>query len=138
MSQVSFETIEPNIGQVNVDGAQVDVVWKCPATGRQVGKSTAYMTADASLTGRVGANVKRTIVQEITYGAARFISGLLGGTAGRVVGNAAYTAAGDVQHRATSGVDYTEASRQAAIVVAFESVQDSFVWDDQRRRFVAR
>jgi len=135
---VSYDAIEPNIAQVDVSGSQVQVVWKCPVTGRQLGQSTAYMAADTSLRGRVTANVKRSIMSEITYGAARFISNLLGGTAGRVLSNAAYTAAGDVDNRATSGVDYSEATRQAAIVAAFEQVQTSFVWDESRQRFVAK
>ena len=36
------------------------------------------------------------------------------------------------------GVDYTDASRQTAIVTAFDAVKGSFVWDDQQQRFVAR
>jgi hypothetical protein len=80
-----------------------------------------------------------TIVPNIAQdGAARMVAGLLGGTAGRVVGNAAYTAAGEINARVTAGSDYTEASRKAAIVTAFESVQPSFVWDDQGQRFIAR
>ena len=47
-------------------------------------------------------------------------------------------AANDINSRATSGVDYTEASRQAAIVAAFEAVRPSFAWDEARRQFVAR
>jgi hypothetical protein len=66
------------------------------------------------------------------------VAGLLGGAAGRVVSNAAYTAAGDINSRITAGSDYTEASRQAAIVTAFEAVKPSFVWDEQRKRFVTR
>jgi hypothetical protein len=66
------------------------------------------------------------------------VSGLLGGAAGRVVSNAAYTAAGDINSRVTAGSDYTEDSRKAAIVTAFEAVRPSFVWDEQRQRFVAR
>jgi hypothetical protein len=96
------------------------------------------MAADASLGNRVGASVKRSIASEVIYGAARMVSGLLGGVAGRVVSQAAYTAAADINARATSGVDYTEASRQAAIVAAFESVKSSFTWDEARRQFVAR
>jgi hypothetical protein len=96
------------------------------------------MSADASLTARVQANVKRSIASEIIYGAARLVAGLLGGAAGRVVSNAAYTAANDLNQRATAGVDYTEASRQAAIVTAFEAVQESFVWNEKERQFVAK
>jgi|SRR5882672_5576338 len=138
MNPVAYDTIAPNISQVEVNDALVQVSWKCPATGREVGQSTANMTADASVTGRVQASVQRSIASEIIYGAARLIAGLVGGAAGRVVSNAAYTAAGDINSRVTAGSDYSEASRQAAIVTAFESVRPSFVWDDQRQRFIAR
>jgi len=138
MNPIQYDTIAPNVAHVDVDGAQVQVSWKCPMTGREVGQSTATMSADGSIGGRVRASVKRSVMSEITNGLARFISGLLGGVAGRVISNAAYTAAGDVNYRATSGVDYSDASRQAAIVAAFESVQSSFAWDVERQRFVAR
>jgi hypothetical protein len=138
MNPVLYDTIVPNIARVDVNEAVVQVNWKCPVTGREVGQSSASMSADPSIAGRVQASVQRSIASEIIYGAARLVSGLLGGAAGRVVSNAAYTAAGDINSRATAGSDYTEASRQAAIVAAFESVKPSFVWDDQRRRFIGR
>lgn len=138
MNPVSYDAIVPNIAQVDVNGAMVRVSWKCPLTGREVGQSTASMSADPSLAARVQANVQRSVASEIIYGAARMVAGLLGGAAGRVVGNAAYTAAGEINSRVTAGSDYTEASRKAAIVSAFESVKPSFVWDDKRQRFIAR
>jgi len=138
MDPVGYAAIEPNIARVETDGAQVQVFWKCPATGREIAQSSGTMSADASLSNRVQASVKRSIASEIIYGAARIISSLVGGAAGRVVSNAAYTAAGDINQRMTAGVDYTDASRQAAIASAFESVQESFVWDDKTNRFVAR
>jgi hypothetical protein len=138
MIPVGYDTIAPNIDSVDVDGAAIHVRWRCPVTGRHVAQSTAHMSADASLTARVQANVKRSIASEIIYGAARLVAGLLGGAAGRVVSNAAYTAANDINQRATAGVDYTEASRQAAIVTAFEAVQESFVWNEKERQFVAK
>ena len=78
------------------------------------------------------------MASEVVYGAARFVASLLGGAAGRVVSNAAYTAAGHINSRVTAEVDYSEASRQAAIAAAFEAIEPSFVWDEQRRQFVAR
>jgi hypothetical protein len=138
MNPVPYETIAPNIAKVDVNGALVRVTWTCPSTGRQVGESTATMSADPSVAARVQASVQRSIASEVIYGAARLVSGLLGGAAGRVVSNAAYTAAGDINSRVTAGSDYTEDSRKAAIVTAFEAVRPSFVWDEQRQRFVAR
>jgi hypothetical protein len=138
MSPVGYTTIEPNMARVEVEGPQVQVFWKCAATGREMGQSAATMAADPSLASRMQASVKRSIASEVIYGAARIIAGLLGGAAGRVLSNATYTAAADINHRVTAGVDYSEASRQAAIVTAFEAVKDSFVWDDQRQQFVAK
>jgi hypothetical protein len=138
MNPVGYATIEPNIARVEVDGAQVQVFWKCPASGHDVGQSAATMIADQSTTNRVQASVKRSIASEVIYGAARMLAGVLGGAAGRVVSNAVYTAANDLNTRVTANVDYTEASRQAAVVTAFDSVKDLFVWDDQRQRFVAK
>ena len=138
MIPVGYDTIVPNIDSVDIDGAAVHVSWKCPVTGRQVARSTGHMSADASVTARVQASMKRSIASEVIYGAARLVAGLLGGAAGRVISNAAYTAAGDINQRVTAGVDYTEASRQAAIVTAFEAVQESFVWNEQQQRFVAK
>jgi hypothetical protein len=138
MDPVRYETIEPNIARIDVDGAQVRVVWKCPASGREVGQSSAWMAADPSIAARVQASLKRSVAQELIYGAARWVAGMLGGAAGRVVGNAVYTAAGELNTRATADVDYTPASREAAIVAAFASVQADFVWDGERSRFVAR
>jgi hypothetical protein len=138
MNPVRYEAIAPNIAQVDVSGSQVQVTWKDPFTGRQVGQSTGWMAADTSIGNRVQASVKRSIVYEVVYGIARFIASRLGGSAGRIVSNATYTAAGDINARATARVDYTEASRQAAIVAAFEAVRGSFAWDEERQRFVAR
>ena len=137
MNPVRYDTIAPNIAQVDMNGGVVQVTWRCAATGREVGRSTANMVADTSTTNRVQASVKRSIASEVIYGAARLVAGLLGGAAGRVVSNAAYTAAADINNRVTSGVDYSEASRQAAIISAFDTVKPSFVWDEQRQRFIA-
>jgi hypothetical protein len=138
MDPVRYDAIVPNIAHVDVNGSLVQVSWKCPVTGREVGQSSATMSADSALAARVQASVKRSIASEIIYGAARLVAGLLGGAAGRVVSNAAYTAASDIDAKVTAGVDYTSASREAAIVTAFESVKASFVWDDKEHRFVAR
>jgi hypothetical protein len=138
MDSVGYDMILANVDKVDVNGSQVQVTWKCPVTGRVVGESTATMSADPSVTGRVFASVKRSVASEVIYGAARLVANLLGGVAGRVVSNAAYTAAGDINARVTEGVDYSEDSRKAAILSAFETMKPAFTWDEQRRQFVAR
>jgi len=85
MNPIRYEVIAPNIARVDVTGTQVQVTWKDPLTGGQVGQSMGYMAPDPSLGSRVQASVKRNIVYEIVYGIARFIASRLGGTAGRIV-----------------------------------------------------
>ena len=138
MNPVGYDRVAANVANVEVNGAQVEVTWRCPLKGHVVGTSTATMSADSTVAGRVLSSVKRSVASEVVYGAARFVASLVGGAAGRVVSNAAYTAAGDINSRVTAGVDYSEASRQAAIAAAFETIEPSFVWDEQRRQFVAR
>jgi hypothetical protein len=138
MNAVTYETLVANIAHVAVEGTSVRVTWTCPATGRAMGESTATMSPDATVGGRVRASVKRSIAGEIINSSARFLASLLPGAAGRVLNNAVYTAAADINAKATSGVDYSEATRRAAIVGAFESVRPNFVWDEPKQRFVAR
>jgi hypothetical protein len=138
MESTTYERVAANVAQVDVDGGTVRVSWKCPATGRAVGESTASMQPDASVTGRVRASVKRGVVAEVIYGAARFLAGRIGGAAGRVVNDAVYTAASDLNSKASAGSEYTEASRRAAIVSAFETVKEQFAWDAPTGRYIAR
>ena len=138
MKPIDYAVIEPNIASVHVEGQTVRVSWKCPQTGRMMGESSATMSVDDSVGGRVQANVKRSIVSEIGSAVARFVSSLLPGAAGRVLSNAAYTATSDLQSRATANVDYTEATRRAAVVSAFNSVQAYFSWNDARERFESK
>jgi len=138
VNAISYDAIHPNIAEVRVIGASVQVTWKCPETGRRVGESSATMSSDASVGGRVKSSVKRSIVSEISSGAARFLGGLLGGAAGRVARDAAYTAASDLRSKADSALEYSEASRRAAIISTFSSVESLFLWDDRRQRFLAR
>src|SRR4051812_48892605 len=43
MPNVTYDNIEPNIAEVDVDGATVNVKWKCPVSGRVVCESAANM-----------------------------------------------------------------------------------------------
>ena len=49
MNPVTYDSIAPNVAQSTVEGSQVRMSLKCPATGRAVGSSTATMAVDPSL-----------------------------------------------------------------------------------------
>lgn len=135
---VTYERIAASIAAVTVHGAQVRVHWKNPLTGAPMGESWAMMTVDTSLAAQVKAQAKRSVVQEIAAACMRALSGALGGSAGRIVRDVAYTASHDLQSRALAGVNYTESTRREAVVRAFAAVQERFTWDASSRRFIAR
>lgn len=139
MPTINYETIAPNIGTVTINGGTVNVSWKDPLTGAPMGESSATMSYDSSLGGQMQSSVKRSVVNEIFYAAIRFVTSLLGsGAAGRVVSNAAYTASSELQSRALQNTGYTKATEREAVTRAFESVRDSFVWDEGKQRFVTK
>lgn len=135
---VTYERIAASIAAVTVHGAQVRVHWKNPLTGAPMGESSAMMSVDTSLAARVKAQAKRSVVQELAAAFMRALSGALGGGAGRIVRDMAYTASHDLQSRALAGVNYTESTRRDAVVRAFAAVQERFTWDPSSRRFIAR
>lgn len=135
---VTYERIAASIAAVTVHGAEVRVHWKNPLTGAPMGESAAMMSVDTSLAARVRAQAKRSVVQEIAAAVMRALSAALGGSAGRIVRDMAYTASHDLQARALAGVNYTESTRREAVVRAFAAVQDRFAWDAPSRRFIAR
>lgn len=135
---VTYERIAASIAAVTVHGAEVRVHWKNPLTGAPMGESSAMMSVDTSLAARVKAQAKRSVVQEIAAAFMRALTGALGGSAGRIVRDMAYTASHDLQTRALAGVNYTESTRREAVVRAFAAVQDRFTWEASSRRFVVR
>ena len=135
---LTYQHIARNVANVTTEGAQLRVLWKDARTAALAGESVATMVADASVGGRMRVTMKRSIVQEIAAGIMRAITGMLGGVAGRVVRDVAYSASYDLQSRALNGVAFTEDSRRDAVLRAFGDVRAHFVWDVQTGGFVVR
>ena len=133
----TYETITANVANTRVSGNKVEIDWKCAASNKPMGTSAAYMSPDHSVTNEVAASLKRSVIREIGYGITRFLGGLLGGGAGRVLSDASNTAASRVSHNVSTAAQYTEKSRREAVVSAFAAVQAQFRWDDGGRKFVA-
>lgn len=96
------------------------------------------MSPDHSVGNQVGGAVKRGIVRELMHGIAAALGRMLGGAAGRVARDAAWSGTSAVSHQVNTSTQYTERSRRDAVVQAFRSVQDKFAWDEQGKRFVAK
>ncbi len=136
MPKTTFDMIEPNIVETEVDGANVVVTWKCPVSGKIVGKSEAPMKAATSTTRNVALATQRTLIEVAIQSFVSLISRTFGGIAGQVAGSAAYPAkAGALQQVGRPA--YTTASQNAAALEAFDQVKDKFRWDEDRELFVA-
>lgn len=137
-SPLTYQQLARNIANISTEGAQLRVLWKDVRSSALAGESVATMVADASIGGRMRATMKRSIVQEIAGSIMRAISSALGGSAGRVVRDVAYSASYDLQSRALAGVAFSEESRRDAVVRAFAAVRHHFVWDVALGAFVVR
>lgn len=136
MPHITYDTIEPNVAETEVDGSTIVVTWKCPVSGKIVAKSEAGMEAATSTARNMAQATQRTLIEAALQGFVSFISNTFGGVAGRVATSAAYPArAGAIQQ--VGRPVYTKASENAATVAAFEQVRDKFRWDENRELFVA-
>ena len=136
MPKVTYDLIEPNIADLDVQGNQVRVTWKCPVTGKVVAESGSSMRASVSTSSAIQQSVMRTIVNQIL---GVFVSSAtsLGGFSGKVARAVSVPA----QTGALSAVakpKYTEANRQTAVVEAFGQVESQFKWDDDRDMYVGK
>jgi hypothetical protein len=136
MSKVTYDNIEPNIAEVDVNGANVKVTWKCPVSGRIVGDSQADMKAAGGTTRAARTHVQRTLLAEAVTAFNRFIQSLFGTTAGKVAVAASGAVRTGVEQSMAKPV-YTPAAEHEAVVAAFRQVEGKFRWDEDRELFVA-
>jgi len=128
--------IEPNVAETEVDGANVVVTWKCPVSGKIVGKSEAGMQAATSTTRNMSRAAQRSLLEAAMQAFVSFINRTFGGVAGQVAGSASYSAKAGALEQIGRPV-YNKASQNAAALAAFEQVKDKFRWDEDRELFVA-
>jgi hypothetical protein len=136
MGKITYDMIEPNVAETEVNGANVAVTWKCPVSGKIVGKTEAQMQATTSATRSISQAAQRTLLESAVQGFVSFISRTFGGLAGQVAGSAAMPAKASAFQQVGRPV-YTKASENQAAVTAFELVKDKFRWDENRELFVA-
>jgi hypothetical protein len=136
MPVVNYDTIEPNVAEVDIVGSLVEVTWKCPTTNKIVAKSSAPMNAVASTSDRVQKSVKRAATYEFFRYLAGMMSSILPGASGRIARTAVNTA-GFSMERNVVKARFDENSERNAVVLAFDLVKNQFRWDEDREQFVS-
>jgi hypothetical protein len=136
MMKTTFDMIEPNVAETEVNGQNVLVTWKCPVSGKIVGKSEGQMEAATSTARNMSQAAQRTLLNSALQALVEFIGRTFGGLAGQVAGSASYSAKAGAMGQIARPA-YTKASENAATLAAFDQVKDKFRWDENRELFVA-
>lgn len=133
MSQITYQMIQPLVASADQQGSSMHVVFRCPVSGTTV-EARGHLQAANTVASRATKSAKRSVLYGLRSSLTRALRGALGyGVAGR----AAADAASGAMSSAGSGQSYSEADKQAAVVRAFESVSNQFVWDAQNNRYIS-
>ena len=134
MSQITYQTIQPLVASAEQQGSSMRVSFRCPVTGQVIEASGALQRSN-TMGDRVAESAKRSVMYGLRNALTRSIRRALGyGIVSNVVADAARGAASG---SGQASQDYSDDEKQAAIVRAFESVSNQFVWDGANNRFVS-
>lgn len=137
MRELTYDSIRPLvIGEQQQDDL-MKVTFRCPRSGR-------VLSADAVIEARetVGSVATDVAKRETAWGLFSWVSnavssvlggGVAGEVAGHVAGETAYRGVEDSRSFSFSAKD-----KETAVLEAFRSVQESFVYDEQNGQWVMR
>lgn len=133
MSQITYDMIEPLIASSNESGSSMHVVFRCPVSAQTV-EARGLLQAANTLGNRAAESAKRSVLHGLRNALSRSIRRAFGyGLAGQV---ATDVTRGAVSSSGGSGASYSDTDRKQAIVRAFESVSNQFVWDSANSRYI--
>lgn len=131
---INYDDIYRNIASSVVEGAVVKVSWKCPITDEVIAESSAQMVADKSVQNDMYKELTRGLMQTTKGWFASLATSVLGGQAGNTVRRMGTTMANHMNKKQSYGEDV----QKAAIVKAFEKVQDKFTYSDEYMFYAAK
>lgn len=131
MEQPSYESVQPLIADAQQQGAQMVCTFRCPVTGAELQARGKLQKGAGS---QAADRAKKSVTRGLKWKLARAIRSALGyGMAGQVAGDVA----GGMMNGGGSQTSYSDGEKQAAIVDAFESVSDRFLWDAAGNRWIS-
>ena len=143
MPELTYESVQPLIAKEEVQGGAMVCTFKCPASDFSI-DARATIQKEHAAVDRITARAKQSAKSSLLYQARNALSmavgGLLGrGMLGRVGRGVAYSAASEATrgHGGPGAVTYSDAEKQAAVVVAFQTVASRFAWDAKNGRWIS-
>ena len=135
MQSLSFEAIEPLLYNVQEQGRSVQVVFRCPVSGKEV-QARHYQAKDNSMGARIQDNAQRSVLYAIQQAIGTTIRSFFGNNiVGRVAGDVARQTTSSASSHMNNSLSQKE--RQEAITRAFQSVQRQFTWDEKNSRWIS-
>ncbi len=132
---INYEDIKRNIAESSVSGNMVKVRWKCPVSEEVIAESSAKIEGDTSLEGSMSQELTRGVLQATKGWFASLASSVLGGQAGNTVRRMGTTLADHLGKKQKYG---GEEQQKAAIIRAFEKVQDKFEYAQEYGFYTAK
>jgi hypothetical protein len=132
----NYDNVRPLVQNLNVSGRTLQVRFQCPVSGQTV-DARHNVPRNNSMGARVSSQMKRNLMWSLQSAVASAIRSTMGyNFAGRVASDVARSAMSGVQQQVSS---QTLSSREQAdaLVEAFRSVQNQFVWDAQRNTWIS-
>lgn len=132
VQQVNYQQIESLVTNTKQQGNSLQITFTCSVTGQSV-EATGRMQRSSNP--GAGALVRQSLVRNLMWSLRRWIYRLMGrGMGARIAGDLISQTARGAANRA----QFTRADRQDAIVRAFGTVQDQFVWDNHTDHWIHR
>ncbi len=127
--EITYVTVEPLIAQVQEDGETLVCSFVCPLTDR------TYEGTGALKKGRTledVSTVERSVLDSVRHSLAFLLRGALEDP------RCARALAGDaVMAHSGKHSSFSDSERKAAVVLAFKSASNRFVWDPKGKRWIA-
>lgn len=137
MSERTYASIQPLIVAEKQDANVMRVTFRCPRSGRVL--SADAIIEEEETAGTVARDVAK---REVSWGVFRWVADAVssvvgGGMAGHIAGDVA----GEVAYEGVSNSGnfvFSAKQKQAAVLEAFRSVEDQWVFDEQASQWVLR
>ncbi|MFT7579878.1 MAG: uncharacterized membrane protein YebE (DUF533 family) [Myxococcota bacterium] len=130
MPQVTYELVEPLVGETQSTGASLSVVFVCPVSGQQI-RAQGKPSGDVGAGGQVKKSIMRNMRWSMMGAVRRMFGYSIVGQIGGGIANAAMMGGGG------GGVQLNKAQTKEALVDAFVNVSGQFAWDATNDRFVS-
>jgi hypothetical protein len=132
-TELHYSDIHALVQSTEQKATRLACVFACPISAKTQKATVDIVQANDSIATKAKARLRGAAIKSLTRSASRGLRSLFGNNA---VGRLASELATDKGKAAGNDGGFSDEELQRAIVVAFDSVQAQFAWDDERPGWV--